>query len=267
MFRWNRDPPQEWVDTLHRFAPASKTEPWLKLVWFPGEDYEPVQRWCIYEMFPLDGPLRDWAPQHVLEALEGPNPRNPDQGRWISSPDDGGKRWVSFSCISLLQWNLYRETNCLPVLFWIVQGKYGGHKWVLSPSEQKLLKLKTDLSVSDTPCPGDLPYAPFDGRVMKMLYELNALHTKDQQIMLRKKRKNKALAGLIVRKQRSNQEQEARQQLSNWLEIQVKQSVEILEPQLKKIWDQIPDGDRHYDKDIDRVEEAFITETSTLAEA
>ena len=229
--------------------------PWLKLVWFAGESYEPIGRWAIYEMYPE----LEHTPDEILADLKGPSPRDPGNGRW--KEDDtvpqhlGGKRWVSDSTVSLQQWNLFREFNCYPRLFWIVQGKYGGHKWVLSPEEQSFLKLRGH-KLTDTPAPGDLPYAKFDQRVMVQLREYDRLYKYDKTLSWEKRAKDKNRAIVLLQEQRDEDLQKFRHQLDRWLTAQVMEVVDETYPFWRDA--DLPAGDRYFDHDRDAVERLFI---------
>ena len=41
-----------WQDQLSRIAPKSIRYDWLKIVWEPGDEWEPIGRWFIYTMTP-----------------------------------------------------------------------------------------------------------------------------------------------------------------------------------------------------------------------
>jgi len=258
IFFASRDPDPGWVTALAERFQRQLNVNWPKLVWMPGEWYEPVQRWVIYEMLPrLDLINELW----ILD-IQGDDPRN--RGRWI--PDDsvpGGKRWWSEAFVSHLQWELFRETNCYPALYWIIQGDQGGHKWRLTPQEKQLLRLN-GCRVTDTPLPGDLPYAPFDNRVIEHLAMRDKLKAWDKaQAKPWTERQSKVLAPHIVASERKALEIEARWALYRWLEGQVKQGVEaaLADPRFNA--SDLPAGDRHFDRDEETELRSFIEETST----
>jgi len=267
LFHWAREPAGSWLERLRQIAPPSSKTDWLKLVWMPGELYQPVQRWVIYLMIPRLRGIRDgW----LLDELEGPDPRT--RGHWVTDhryPDS--KRWVTDASISRMQWLLYRQTRglgrgwranlppgCYPKLYWIVQGAQGGHKWSLSMVEKQILK-QFSRKTGDVPAPGELPYAEPDERLWMKLEQMDRL--RDVQFRLRQQRLERATgaeAGAIVRRERAQAEQAFRQQLNDWLETQIKAGLESLP---RSTWANLPSGDTHYDHDRDEQLRAFIEDT------
>jgi hypothetical protein len=70
-----------------------------------------------------------------------------------------------------LGWQLFHTHRAVPMLYWIIQGERGGHKYRFSRREQKALELAG--RSGEPPLPGSLPYAPWDTRVVKALKELD----------------------------------------------------------------------------------------------
>jgi len=232
-----------------------ENHPYLKLWWHPGMVYEPVQRWVSFEMVPVLG----WIDDMLLDDIKGPSPRV--NGEWKEDASvPGRKRWRSKSIHSLEQWEIFQETGHYPILFWIIQGDFGGHKWQLSPQEQKLLAMAGH-QPTDTPAPGDLDYAPFDERVVENLLKYNTLQSRDKELYLTERRYTKESAIAIVGKQKSFAEENFRRELQEFLRRQVQQTLEIHWDIVKKAVDElgIPEGDRHYNRNEDAEEEAFIT--------
>jgi len=99
----------------------------------------------------------------IMEELQGPHPRS--TGRY----DEDEQRWVHGPCrlIDLGTWELFRETGRYGRRWWIVQGSKGGHRYRLSEAERVVWRTLT--GTDDTPVPGELPYAPFDNRVLDHL--------------------------------------------------------------------------------------------------
>ena len=52
-FVYDRPVPDRWAEDLAQLAPKNDLRPWLLLAWLSGDPWEPVQRWCVYEMVPL----------------------------------------------------------------------------------------------------------------------------------------------------------------------------------------------------------------------
>jgi len=170
-FVYDRPVPDRWAEDLAQLAPKSDQHPWLLLAWLSGEPWEPVQRWCVYEMIPLrvwqgliqshrrTGKKDDEIIEAViLEELQGPHPR--ERGYF----DTVLKRFVSEALVTRQEWELYHTHKAIPKLYWVIQGEHGGHKRVFSPLEQKYLSLQG--LPEEPPAPGDLPYAEFDQRVL-----------------------------------------------------------------------------------------------------
>lgn len=242
LFVKDRPVPADWQAELERVVPRSDRVNWLKLIWEPGEPWEPVQRWEIREMVPK----LDVVPEEILDALRGPDPRL--EGRFVDEEvtcaacegkagwcqvcsgrgivGTGRKVWDSPAIVSRRQWELYRDTGCYGLRFWIVQGRHGGHKWRFSPVEQSYLKSR-GLAL-DTPNPGALPYADFDQRVVQKLVEMDRLRSWRHNMDWEQRQVEKSAAGLWVRKDRKAEEEEYAERMVRWLESQVSDLVDDL---------------------------------------
>lgn len=275
MFHHTRDVPAEWQRELESIVPRSEQVPWLKIVWQPGLIYEPVQRWEIYEMIPA----LQHVPLEIREALEGPNPR--EVGEWM--PDNripqhlGGKRWITSSFVSQLQWRLFHETHCYSQRFWIIQGTRGGHKWKLSPAEHNFAQrlrgasrlalgavgMADDDGEIDTPLPGDLPYAEWDRRVREKMIEHDKLRRWKQARPWDARQANKTDAGLFVKRERKAEEEEFAQAMLKYLETQVSDVVsDIPRRLLPARSDLAPTGL----VDEEALDAQFVDETATSME-
>jgi hypothetical protein len=173
-FTYNRIPPREWQDQLAAIAPRGEIAPWLHLAWLSGDPWEPVQRWCVYEMVPIrvwQGLIqaqraRGFKPEETLEqlildGLMGPNPRE------LGHYDTVLGRFITEADVTRQEWELFRELRAIPKLFWIVQGHHGGHRRHFTPMEKKYLQLAG--LPPDPPAPGELPYVDFDNRALEMI--------------------------------------------------------------------------------------------------
>jgi hypothetical protein len=169
---YDRTPPEAWVRTLQTIAPPSEHLSWLKLVWEPGEAWQPIGRWMLWHM----RPRKVLFPAHdeglyadLRRELEGPHPRS--QGHWCAPGwcqcAKQKRAWVGGPCamIDRLTWELYRETGCYGQRWWTIQGTKGGHRHKLTATEQRVFHLAT--GTKTTPAPGDLPYAEFDQRTVR----------------------------------------------------------------------------------------------------
>ena len=180
---------RDWQTTLEQTLGASAPAElgsgrlsWPLLVWIPGDDWDPVERWVIYDMVPaqvlVEGaerrrragiPDHENQDQFWLDQLNGPHPRQ--RGRY----DQVLKQFVPDErcLIDRYQWDLWQKYRAHGFVFWIVQGGNGGHLGHYSNEEQQLAKM--DGLPSEPPDAGALPYAPFDQRVTKRLRLLRAV--------------------------------------------------------------------------------------------
>lgn len=279
-FVHTRDVPVEWERDLARIAPRSTRVNWLKLIWEPGDPWEPVQRWEVREMVPR----LDYLPEGLLDALKGPDPRS--EGRMAEEYGDcptcdgtgrtpalqarcydcdgtgrqatGRMVWESDAIISRRQWELYRETGCYSQRFWIVQGSHGGHKWRFSPVEQSYLKSRG--LPWDTPAPGDLPYADYDQRVHAKLVEMDRLLKWKEALGWDERQANKQDAGTWMRRDRKAEEVAYAEATVKWLDRLVEDLVDDLPRSA------IPDlsrGDGHFNAGEDALLHDLIQNTST----
>jgi hypothetical protein len=219
VYRRSREPDPLWQADLERLAPRSDRINWLKIHWFAGEPYAPVQRWEIREMIPR----LDMIPDGFLEALRGPHPRT--LGHY--QPDDdipAPGRWISDSIVSTEQWDLFQQTNCFSQRCWIIQGDHGGHVWHLSDTEKDFLEQEG--IEGDVPNPGDLPYADYDRRVFAKLAEMDKLQTFDDAIGWDERQENKTQAGLYVLRDKHAMEIEFRKRLMKWLDTQIEAAID-----------------------------------------
>lgn len=204
-----QDPPKHWQEELERVVPRRGDLSYLKIVWEPGEWWEPVQRWVIYQMMPLgDNPADDL----FKPMLEGPNPRK------FGYYDRVAGRFIRESgapMISMQQWRLYHETGRLGMPYWVIQGDRGGHRYDFTRTEKLIIARKTGQRDVSAPMMGDLPYAPFDNRVRDKLANLDRLR-KDEF----------AVAFMYQNPQMFDTEEErilqkAEEELWGWLESQI----------------------------------------------
>ena len=169
-----RTPPtgviERWQPELDRIAPrTTRGYSHLMLVWEPGEEWAPVERWTVWEMM---RPER--APRlGTLQDLRGPAPIT--TRRW----DPFIQRWRQTRPLTInqRQWEVYQRTGLFGRPVWIVQGVSGGHKRFWSDVEQNLILLNAGQGSTsmqfDPPAPGDLRYAEPDNRVIARLASID----------------------------------------------------------------------------------------------
>jgi hypothetical protein len=232
--------------------------------------YEPVQRWEIYEMTPVfeteDGPN---VPLDILKCLKGPNPRH--EGVWVPDPRIpehlGGKRWLSDSLVSLVQWELYRETGCYGQRFWIIQGSRGGHKWRLSAAEKNFLASFSaggrEAKAPDTPLPGDRPYAEWNELAKQQIVRLDKLRKWDMGKSWEDRFAGKTEAGLYVQRGRYAEEQTFAKTMLKWLDTQIEEAVDDIPRSMLPSNSDLPDGDHYFNKDEDALERELVESTAS----
>jgi hypothetical protein len=174
VIEYDRTPPEAWERLVWSVAPPSEHLSWFALRWEPGDVWQPVHRWVIWHMRP-----KGRHPRLLDAALRGPHPRSSGHycgvgycpcaikaNHWVGGPSSGVG-------VDRQTWELFRETGCYGQRWWVVQGTNGGHRFTLDPIEAKVFKLHTGRS--DTPAPGDLPYADVDRRVLRHLLAYDKL--------------------------------------------------------------------------------------------
>lgn len=200
---------QQWQQQIDAILPSTEETSGLVLVWEPGHAWavdgvwQVVERWFLYETFPL------WTQRpEIVEELHGEPPSRLNHYNPITQQID------QVTTITQRQWDLFRRTGQFGKPFWVIQGQAGGHQWAYSQTEQRLRKL-AGLS-ADPPLPGDLPYAPFDQRVMTHLRFYRALRETQEDI-------RRSRAGRTLRRKGTTQEFERqwRETYVAWLESQI----------------------------------------------
>ncbi len=173
---FDRPVPEAWERAVWLIAPPSNFLTWLKLDWWAGDTWEPVERWGIWQMR---------APRlvhpRVLAELRGPSPRSTGHycaegycvfGTNCNNPvkknlwHGGRARQIDYA-----QWKLFQQTGHYGTRWWCIQGDQGGHRHRLDKIESRISRING--GPSDTPAPGDLPYADFDGRVFRKIAQLD----------------------------------------------------------------------------------------------
>ena len=157
---WTRVPPPSWQDTLDRITPPGRRKARAVIWWEPGDTWEPVQRWMIYQVLPDAA-----TPPHILQQLKGPHPRSSGRysekiGQWVDGPAPD---------ISKTQWDIHQRYGGWALPYWVLQGENGGHRYKLFPWEQVLLHLATGRK--DVAKPGELPACEPDQRTWDALWE------------------------------------------------------------------------------------------------
>lgn len=177
-FERSREPDPEWVALLREHSPMSDEHSFLELVWEPGEEWIPGQRWVLYEML-----HPKFIDSEVMKELRGPHPRSEGHMCSVNVPKQFQclcrrklESWKSGPCVlvTLTQWQLFRKTGYVGRAYWVIQGENGGHKRAFTEERERQMLKMADLP-PDPPAIGALPYAPFDQRVVKQITRHNRL--------------------------------------------------------------------------------------------
>lgn len=144
----SRPVPIEWETRLREVSPISDHLSWLALHWFA-----PAERWVLYECVP--DPFIEIS---MRSELEGAHPDTLEEWARIVSP---------------YQWEMYRSHRVHARPSWVIQGASGGHKVRFSEADQELCRAAG--LPPQPPNPGDLPYAPFDERVVVQILRMSKL--------------------------------------------------------------------------------------------
>lgn len=258
---YERTPDPSWQAALDAIAPRSATLSWLLLRWEPGDPWQPIHRWAVYQMYP-EGVI----PERVQEGLAGPHPRS--RGHYCAvgwcrcrgSVRNGVKpnRWVdgpeTAVGLSRQSWELYRQTGCYGRRWWIIQGPHGGHRADWTQIESKVARIRG--LGTQPPAIGDLPYAEFNTRTFWSIYYWDRLRTWTRRYQQEFTRRGDAV---FDREERDARES-AQRMLGDWLERQIHGTTAEFRSALRKA-SEIP-RPRDYEMsrvDEEQAEQAFIT--------
>lgn len=169
LFRWDREPPGTWQQALGGLAGPADRLSHLVLWWESGTPQSPVQRWVVYEAIPAWAMEGDPKLGLLLEDGVCQCPREVQDSTVCCPachhPAQPGRRRI---------YRTLQDTGYFAQPCWVIQGHQGGHPYWLGPEEaafRQLAGLPTEV-----PRPGDLDYAPFDGRVLHHLRQRDHLH-------------------------------------------------------------------------------------------
>lgn len=195
VFYRSREPHPDWVRALAELSPPSREHGFLGIVWEAGDPWIPGQRWVLYEFVRIDleVPYRGkWVlalDDETLEDLHGPNPRSvghmcadnvPDQFQCLCRRKLNAWKGGPTARITLRQYQVFKETGMFANPFWIIQGGNGGHLAGYDAMQRKLLTQQG--LPADPPSVGQLPYAEFDGRVLRQIRRYNRLQAAGNNI-------------------------------------------------------------------------------------
>lgn len=175
---------RRWQEQLDVLVGRERNKAYLLLYWEPGESWHPIERYMIgnaipralqaqeYEFYKSLGGEQE-ASESTFAELEGPSPREgcyyDTKLQKLVRPE--GKLLPG---ITQRQWLLWREHSAFVTPLWVIQGSKGGHMVRFNPYEEHLRRLKRQ--PLHPPAPGELPFAPFDSRVLEALRMARKLH-------------------------------------------------------------------------------------------
>lgn len=171
---YERPVPAAWQAALDAATWAGPGTARLWLTWLPGDPWQPVHRWILFQLQP-------WAlvSAEIQRELRGPHPRTNARLEYAPRTVDGvtalrpSIRGGPCRLVDRLQWVTHRDLErrgeglWFPRYCWVIQGDHGGHPFQVTDSEAQWRRAN-DLP-PDVPSAGDEPYAPFDGRVLAAL--------------------------------------------------------------------------------------------------
>ena len=131
--RWHWAAEPSWSAALERIAPLHPDQTHLVMRWVPGGKRQPVNRWMVFECWPV---------QYVRAA-------RPDlwEQLWLSPVDDATLDW---------QRDYVRQHWAVPLPMWVCQGGPVGHPYTYTPAE-KTRSMQAGWGPL-APEPGSLPY-------------------------------------------------------------------------------------------------------------
>lgn len=141
--------PPEWESRLREISPISEVVSWLALRFHP--DFE---RLVVYECVPV----RFISDNALIADLQGPDPSS-----------EAGKDVL----VSAYQQEMFKKHRVHARPCWIIQGSNGGHQVDYDDPTKELMRSQG--LPTEAPKPGELPYAPFDERVVKQLVRMSKL--------------------------------------------------------------------------------------------
>ena len=145
--------PSDWLRRLREVSPVVEAHSYLHPRWY-------AHRWVLYEMVPL------WAIEDpgLVSALRGPHPDTLPEAERVALGQAG---------CSVYQYETFQATGRYARPSWILQGSHGGHAAAYDRPTKELLKATQ--RPTEPPAVGDLPYAPFDERVVRQLIKMDRL--------------------------------------------------------------------------------------------
>ena len=199
------DAPSEWVASLREIDPIRDGLSYLHLEWRAFVHDEPIQRWMLYEMVPLE-----MVDEQVITELRGPDPDT-----------------IPESCpiVSHTQWALYQKTGRHARPCWVIQGANGGHPYAYTQDMRNAAKIAHGRNPNvplEAPMAGSLPYAPFDARVRSQILRMNKLLAAGMNLDTFRRLNT----GLGAKSQHAEMQKRYRAELVKWIGEQAEEPTE-----------------------------------------
>lgn len=176
----------DWQRQLESVIPKTDQLSHLRIEWEPGYPWQPKGRYVLWQMSPIRKKITKFdanGKPHLVDvlaihedlykALAGPSPMSTGHAcfddwcecvmkhkRWVGGPPS------SVPGVDLKAWELYQQTGHFGRRWWVIQGENGGHRYALSSDEKRLMRAMANGVDPVVPKICDLPYAPFDNRVL-----------------------------------------------------------------------------------------------------
>lgn len=158
----------EWQRELDREYYRGPKGARLLVRWEASEPWQVLDRFLLWiAVDPQYVEIEPW----VRKALLGPSPRS--RGHYCAPGyclcDEPRNRWVGGATrfIDSQTWRIYRETGLYATRWWVIQGQRGGHRYRWEQEELAAVVAHMKGLGGQPPAIGDLPYAPFDMRVIR----------------------------------------------------------------------------------------------------
>lgn len=172
MFRFDPPVSQEtirgWQRELDRYFEPQDRISRLVVRWESGDIWQPIQRFLIWQ---CENPNTIAVPPLVQPGFRGPHPRSTGHycapGHCLCPVKRNAWRSGANRYMDRATYELWKETGLWGRRWWTVQGHKGGHRFQWDPNELEAKLSQMQGGPVQTPSPGELPYAPLDGRVFE----------------------------------------------------------------------------------------------------
>jgi hypothetical protein len=157
---------------------------------------------------------------------------------------------VPFHFPAFVPWQrkMVEETGQFGVLYWIIQGTKGGHRWMLSDIEGMIAEANG--AKKDTPLPGALEYADFDQRTLAKVAVFDKMATYEGIVRFYERNPEELDA------EDAASVKEMRRVMWNWLDGQVEQMVDENKADFREWASTAPSTEK--EPDYEALEESYM---------